>query len=650
MILDGQHRLASPVSPLGERRELRFVMITRTDAWIGVQLALARRTSDEPWAPVLLRAFAGGRVLLAALVDRAGHVREWLEVWLQTSPGSASALRGNAHLLTNAALDARWDALADASLRTDCAAVLVTGFEHQAPTPLWIDMELGLPWPPAQGEGNNIELCANEAVLSAANLASYAGSVERFLWIKGNPAAGFLRVTGGGVLPQPVPTWAEPANGLLPVNPQAGRILVRRHAPFDLDTYADFLSGRGLGQTHTGSPFVFLDPANEPPLDASDQLQQSGAFFIPTTRGLAGRFLETFHLKLMLFTQVVRAVQANTEALQMPMLNLSTASFRVDFASPASELPILWTARAALADASAASVIPLPTTEKRRFQRLAEPSSLIYSAALGEPPARGEGTLRIRKIATESERYILHATLATDEFVSVRDSDLVYLELPVPGDAPVPVFGQLDTGEALNVHERRFHSFPSAWSPEIQALLNRMEGQAFRQVRFETVPQLGARHDLYSLGVVGARILLTHAHHSLAESIDEVLSLARTMARVDGPTAAQRAQQLALSDARWHAALGPQHHGHGCATPDEGYRWLPMELWWDAVATLTRFFPGAGVFSYAPDFNDPTDLPLQKTYDEPLRDLERLIQHSRSLLLSDWLANREVARVIQRVR
>ena len=43
-------------------------------------------------------------------------------------------------------------------------------------------------------------------------------------------------------------------------------------------------------------------------------------------------------------------------------------------------------------------------------------------------------------------------------------------------------------------------------------------------------------------------------------------------------------------------------------------------------------------------------MPLHKTYDEPLRDLERLIQHSRSLLLSDWLANREIARVIQRLR
>jgi len=649
MILDGQHRLASPVSPLGARRELRFFPMTHPDGWIGVHLALARTSAEEPWTLALLRSFTGGRVLLAALVDRAGGVREWLEVWLQTSPWAAVGSRGNLYPLNNAALDARWDALTEALLQTDRAAILVTGLEHRSPAPLWLDLDRGRCWPPTQEDGT-IELCTDEAALTTAGLPSYAGSVERYLWRKGNPAAGFLRVATGGMSAQTVPAWAGPTGSLLPVNPQAGRILVRRHAPFDLDTYVDFLSGRGLGRTNTNSPFVFLDPANEPPLDACDQLQQSGAFFIPTTRGLAGRFLETFHLKLLLFTQVVRTVQANTETLQMPMLNLSASSFRVDFASPASELPILWTARATLVDASAALVVPLPSTERRRFQRLAEPSSLIYSAAQGAPPARGEGTLRIRKIATEAERFILQATLATDEFISVSDSDLVYLEIPVPGDAPVPVYGQLDASGALNVNERRFHSFPSVWPPEVHAVLSRMEGHAFRQVRFETVPQLGARQDLYSLGVIAARILLTHSHHTLAESIDEVISLARTMVRVDGATAAQRAQQLALSDARWHAALGPQHHGHGCATPDEGYRWLPMELWWDAVATLARFFPGAGVFSYALDFNDPTDLPLHKTYDEPLRDLERLIQHSRSLLLSDWLANREVARVIQRVR
>ncbi|MFT3867634.1 MAG: hypothetical protein QM715_03945 [Nibricoccus sp.] len=649
MILDGQFRLASPVSPLGERHDLRFIPLRNGGAWLEVHLALSRSADEEPWAPVLLRTCVDVRVLLAALIDRGGAVREWLEIWLQTPPNPAHNQRIGSDCI-NAALDARWDALVKSMLLTDRAKVLVTGCECSATQPLWLDVERSESWPPTSGEYADIELCTNEAALSAEKLPSYAGSAARYLWRKGRPQDGFLLVSGDSALIQTVPSWAAPANGLLAVNPQAGRMLIRRHAPFDLDTYADFLSGRGLGRNNTSSPFVFVDPSNEPPLDACDQLQQSGAFFIPTTRGLAGRFLETFHLKLMLFAQIVKAVQASTESLQMPMLGLSSASFRVDFAAPASELPILWTARASLVDASLARVIPLPATEKRRFQRLAEPRSMIYSAPLGTPQAKGECALRIRKLITEADRFILEATIATDEYLSVRDSDLLCFELPMVGEGSVAVYGQLDTAEALSVHERRFRSFPSAWSATVHATLSRMEGHVFRNVRFETVAHLGARQDLYSLGVIGTRILLTHARHSLAESIDEVLSLARAMGRVDGLTAAQRAQQLALADARWHAALGPQHHGHGCATPEEGYRWVPMELWWDAVATLARFFPGAGVFSHAPDFNDPTELPLHKTYDEPLRDLERLIQHSRSLLLSDWLANREVARVIQRLR
>lgn len=649
MILDGQYRLASPVSPLGEHQDLRFIPLRNDGAWLEVHLAISRASEDEPWAPVLVRTGVDVRVLLAALIDRGGAVREWLEVWLQTLPNPNQYPRAG-YDGGNAALDARWDALANSILRADRTKVLATGLEYQAPSPLWVDAEKGEPWPPAAGEAADIELCTNEAALAAAGLPSYAGSVTRHLWRKGRPEEGFFRVAGSDALPTSVPLWAAATGSLLAINPQAGRMLVRRHAPFDLDAYADFLSGRGLGRKNTNSPFVFVDPSNEPPLDACDQLQQNGAFFIPTTRGLAGRFLETFHLKLMLFAQVVKAVRTSTELLQMPMLGLSSSSFRIDFAAPASELPILWTAQAALVDASLARVIPLPSTEKQRYQRITEPRSLIYSAPLGVPPARGEGALRIRKIVTEAERFILQATLATDEYVAVQDSDLIYLELQVPGHAPVPVFGKLDASEALNVHERRFQSFPSQWTPEVHAILNRMEGHVFRQVRFEAVAQLGSRHDLYSLGVIGTKILLTHSRHTLAESVDDMLSLARAMGRVDGISAAQRAQQLALADARWHTALGPQHHGHGCATPEEGYRWIPMELWWDAVATMTRFFPGAGVFSHAPDFNDSTELPLHKTYDEPLRDLERLIQHSRSLLLSDWFANREVARVIQRLR
>ncbi|MFT3784277.1 MAG: hypothetical protein QM790_19895 [Nibricoccus sp.] len=650
MILDGQYRLSSPVSPIGERHDLRLVPLRDDDAWLQVYLALSRGSDDSPWDSILVRSTLEARVLLGALVDRAGAVHEWLELWFQTTP-SAAQIHRTGYPLNNAALDARWDVVAEAMLQTDRGSMLVTGNERTPSRPIWIDVEKGAVWPPVRGEGADIEVCCDETALLAASVPQYSSSASRFLWRKGKPEAGFLKVAGeSGAFGAAEPSWASKIQALLPVNPQGGRMLVRRHAPFDLDTYADFLSGRGLGRSQSTSPFVFVDPVNQSALDACDQLQQSGAFLVPTTRGLAGRFLETFHLKLMLFAQIVKAVRAQAELLQMPMLGLSSSSFRVDFAAPAADLPILWTARVSIVDASIARVIPLPATEKRRFQRLVEPRSMVYSAPSGAPPTRGEGSLRIRKLATGSERYTLEATLATDEYVATRDSDIMYLEIPLSGDSSVPVFGRLDTAEALNVHERRFHSFPSSWAPEVHAILVRMEGHAFRQVRFETVPHLGARHDLYSLGVIGSRMLLTHARHTLPESVDELLSLARAMARVDGVTAAQRGQQLALADARWHTALGPQHHGHGCATPEEGYRWVPMELWWDTIATLTRFFPGAGVFSHAPDFNDSTELPLHKTYDEPLRDLERLIQHSRSLLLSDWLANREVARVIQRLR
>jgi len=650
MILDGQHRVASPVSPIQGERELRFVPMTAGSDWVGVHLALARGENEEPWSPVLLRSFCGGRILLGALVDYEGAVREWLDVWLQTLPGSLLGLAGNSDLRSNASLDARWDRLVKALMHTDPAAVLATGFEHRAPPPLWLNADESAPWPASQRDANDIELCTDEIALAAVGLASYGNSAERYLWRRGNPTAGFWKVSTEDFSASEMPSWAEPTRSLIQINPQAGRIFMRRHAPFDLETYADFLSGRGIGDSSKTTSFAFHDRGNGKPGDVCDQLQQCGAFLIPTTRGMAGRFLETFHLKLVLFAQAVKIVKANTEALRMPMLNLNASSIRVDFAAPAGDLPILWTARTALADISAAIAIPLPTTSARRFQRIGEPTSLIYSAPKGAPLVRGVGTLRIRKMSKSADRFTLQATLATDEYISAKDSELICIELPIPDGAPIPVYGYLDTAEALHVHERRFHSFPFGCSPEACTPLNRMDGEMFRQVTFGTVPHQGAGHDLYSLGVIGTRILLTHSHHTLAESIDELLSLARAMGRADGSTTSASALQLALSDTRWHAALGPQHHGHGCATPDEGYRWIPMELWWDAVAALTRFFPGAGAYSHAADLNDTASHPLEKTYEEPLRDLERLIQHSRSLLFSDWLANREVARVIQCIR
>ena len=122
------------------------------------------------------------------------------------------------------------------------------------------------------------------------------------------------------------------------------------------------------------------------------------------------------------------------------------------------------------------------------------------------------------------------------------------------------------------------------------------------------------------------------------EVVDEMLSLARSMARVDGLTAVQRAQQLALADARWHAALGPQHHGHGCAMPEEGYRWIPMELWWDAVATIARFFPGAKALTRRQVVESHQVRATTPIVDDALLDLSPTVREALSANLARWMA------------
>ena len=216
MILDGQHRLASPVSPLGERRFLRLVPMA-PGGWLSVHVAVVQETPEAPWELVTLRAFAGVRVLLAAMGDHSGKVREWLEIWVQTSPVQAGDPRSNGYVFNNAALDTRWDALADALYAMDRGAALSTGFEHRSPAPLWIDVARSELWPTTE---NAIELCTDESVLVAAGLPSYAGTLERFLWKRGDAKSGFLRVAGvSAVAVVNTPAWAEPMRGLLPLNP-----------------------------------------------------------------------------------------------------------------------------------------------------------------------------------------------------------------------------------------------------------------------------------------------------------------------------------------------------------------------------------------------------------------------------------------------
>ena len=71
-------------------------------------------------------------------------------------------------------------------------------------------------------------------------------------------------------------------------------------------------------------------------------------------------------------------------------------------------------------------------------------------------------------------------------------------------------------------------------------------------------------------------------------------------------------------------------------------RLLPAELWCDTLGALIRLFPGLGPDSVCKDFGDAPALALERVFDKPLEDLEKLLVRSRSLIVIDWNANREI--------
>ena len=80
--------------------------------------------------------------------------------------------------------------------------------------------------------------------------------------------------------------------------------------------------------------------------------------------------------------------------------------------------------------------------------------------------------------------------------------------------------------------------------------------------------------------------------------------------------------------------------------PKQAFNLLPEELWYDTLAALVRLFPGVGPDSACKDFGDVPAFALESVFNTPLADLERLLVRSRSLIVIDWNANREINSVV----
>jgi len=595
---------------------------------------------------VLLASSWLGRAYLGALADQAGSILGWMEIWVQAAgemPGLDDQEAG-----TNPEADQRWKRWASAS--AGAAPGLSTGFEHIHAAPVWLDPAAAKPVVPQDpGSGETYQLCTDDGTLLARGLDTYSDSRRRFLSVPGQPSAGVVAPTGDTPFGTRPLADVLPAGGkgLIAFNPEGGFVLVRRLAPMEWTPYANLLSGQAYRGLQAGRPPIKLGGPYAS-LEDWDKLQQSGAHLFSGSRGRAGRFHETFHLKLLLFLSMLRAVRDQVVATKLPQLNLSPSTFRVDLSASGGNLPVLWTARAWVTEPPAPVALTAPG-DLRYFKPTTELGASIYRPENAARSIRGRGELRVRKVITTGERIQVEATLVSNEVSGASPRDLVWAKLPLPGVGSFDLVGNIDAAEALALGEARFRTALLEPAPAVQAALRAAEGGVFPGTPFRTLPLLSSPVDLYSLGVLGVQLFLTGGGKPLATALDTVLSLTRAIQTGSG-TPGERARALVASDGRWLDSLGPQHHGHATDDALTAAALMPLELWWDTVAALGRLFPGSGSLAFCRDLGDAPPYQIDAVFTGPIDAFDALMLRSQSLLLCDWPSNREIAQVIQKVR
>lgn len=654
MATSGMIRTASPFDGT-----LRFVPVDASLVGQPLRLCVAVRVlpDGEPPSLVLLRSAPDARVYLGAQVDRDEVAREWLEIWVQSVAGLHESVAVQRDYLSNQMLDQQWVAFANLWRETESTGYIATGWEDAPPRPAFIDAEeLTVEHPKDPATGAELRLCQDSAALARAGLPGYGQSLHRY-WSSADASPGervFYAATPGAPITAAVrehPMLAPDPDRFVPFNPEGGRLLVRHHPPLAFEDYVDLLGGKPWRGTIAGPGGVRFGGSYDA-LSDWDRLLHGTEHLFLGGRGRAGRFLETFCLRLNAVYALLRLASRATGDRQLPLLNLTAESFRVELGAPTPGLPLLWTARAVLVRPGQSAALPIKSTGERYFLPLEAPATSIYRPESVGLPARGQGTVRLRRIVTDSADITsIEGTLVSAERLGLSPHDLLWIKLPL-ATGVVDLFARVDTSEGLARGEGRFRTVPHHMSPSVVAALRAAEGNTFNATEYESIPLLSTPCDLHALGVLAVRALLVNSENSLSVALDETLSLARELSQqpVEQGHYGAATLQLARQDPRWVQTLGPQRLSYEPMSPETAFTHLPEDLWWETVATLARLFPGNGAVGYCRDFADVSNGAIEKVFDRPAADFDSLIIRARGLLFSDWNANREIAAVIDRFR
>lgn len=624
------------------------------EAPLKICVLVADRADPGAGRLVTLRENAEARVFLGAMLDAGGAVVHWLELWVQHLDGLEATPPAYRDALSNKLLDDRWSSLAAASATMPRPSIIRAGFETAAPRPVLIDPEAMAPIHPrvqgVEGDGAELRLCTDDNLLRELGLPEYSTTMFRYLW---SPEMGLESpfVPATRATPEVGPSVSlEAATGetreLIPLNPAAGRMLVRLHAPLAMEEYDRLIEGgEWEGPRHGKAPLP-IEPPEADPFGDPDEAERG---LLLGRHGKCGRTVEALHLKIRALAQAVDEVARLTKATGRPLLNLTDASFRVFGPPPAIGLPSLWASRVALVEAPASVELELGEGGASCFLVPEEELQGIYRPRV-RAAVRGRGSVRIREVSEESGKgLVVEGTLSTDERVGAGSSDVVWLVLPV-GDKRVDLYATVMSDRAMAGGELRLKTFGRTLTREERAALESARGVLIEQVSFEVIPLLRSPCDLYALAVLGAKLLLAGPDRPLAVVMDELMSLAGRLAESGGHETPieDRIAALFEEDGRWVSALGPLRLTADGVEPGEAFGLVPSGVWYGVLATLVTMLPGAGPDSIARDPGDARPGGLHLVYEPVVERLGLLLVRTRSLIVIDWNYNREINGVLRR--
>jgi hypothetical protein len=627
------------------------IPLSAAPAYTPIRICVLARAEPESAGGYLvtLRQTLDADVFLGCILDHAGIVHRWVELWVQRTahtPDLAEIVGGPS---TNHQTDRRWAAL----LRAFGAArgLWQTGWEADHPPPLYLDTHTMQPVHPVhETSGHPWRLCTDDRLLSNLGLPPYGATHYRYLCV---PELGsdspILPATGDAPAAPEGTSLAELADShpeWVPINPGAGLLLVREYAPIALDIFAAILGGRSWEGLGHGRSVLNLGLSEEALTADPTAAPWEGRLF-SDRQGLTSRAVETLCLKLRLFVHALATVQSAVKTLQRPILNLTMDSFTVRTAPRDSSLPILWTADVALADAGTAQAIQIPFSDAKIF--VATPEISIFRPVGLGVPLRGRGGFRIRDVQADGGAIIIEGTLTTQEALTPGPNDLVCVPLHAGGTA-FQLFGTLVRDDASAADEWRFRSVAHTFDDTQQAELRRASGVLFQDVSFHLLPTLTVAHDLYAMGVLAVHLFLQGGTAPVSHVVDRILSLARhtagdTEAAQDNlPGKIRRAFE---QNAAWQADLGP-HLLLMDAPPVEGVELIPPEHWAEFLTAVVELFPESGPEGLDPSYGGLQASALHRAFSPALEAFRRLRRHSTGLAIPDWEQNKEVRLVLDR--